>query len=123
MIKIERYENKATIEANQKNAGYNNVCSAYHKAQAYASDTLIFDNFMREDDVAATANELKTQGFAEFIFSSKAGNMYDILALFQENGYRVEGMTKVATDRIDFSAPLNENMPKVMNNALLLIRK
>jgi hypothetical protein len=73
--------------------------------------------------VAATAEELKTQGFAEFVFSSKAGNMYDILALFQENGYRVEGMTKVTTDRIDFSAPLSENMPKVINNALLLVRK
>jgi hypothetical protein len=123
MINIERYENKATIEANKKNAGYENVCRAYHRAQAYASDTLIFDNSIREDDVAATADELKTQGFAEFVFSSKAGNMYDVLALFQENGYQIEEMTTVATDRIDFSAPLNENMPKMTNNALLLVRK
>ncbi|MDR1235796.1 MAG: hypothetical protein LBJ96_02200 [Holosporaceae bacterium] len=123
MINIERYENKTTIEANKKNAGYENVCRAYHKAQAYASDTLIFDNFIREDAVAATADELKIQGVVEFVFSSKAGNMYDILALFQENGYRIKEMTKVATDRIDFSVPLNENMPKVINNALLLVRK
>jgi hypothetical protein len=73
--------------------------------------------------VAATADKLKMQGFAEFVFSSKTSNMYDILALFQENGYQIEGMTKVATDRIDFSAPQNENMPKVTNSALLLIRK
>jgi hypothetical protein len=73
--------------------------------------------------VAATAEELKTQGFAEFVFSSKASNMYDILALFQENGYRIEEMTNVTTDRTDYNAPLSENMPKVIDNALLLVRK
>ncbi|MDR1236083.1 MAG: hypothetical protein LBJ96_03675 [Holosporaceae bacterium] len=48
------------------------------------ADALIFDNSIREDDVAATVEELKTQGFAEFIFSGKASNKYNLLALFQE---------------------------------------
>jgi hypothetical protein len=42
MIKIEKYENKAIIEANKKNAGYENVCSAYHNANYGLANALKF---------------------------------------------------------------------------------
>lgn len=128
MKRIDRYERPdqwAEIEQQGDTdviQGFVNVYRAYLISQQAESDILIFDEMIFDDAVEPLVKELERVGVTEFAYTAKAHNTLDVLALFSVYGFKIQGITQVNSQHIDYFAPPNDNgsQPHRRMNGLLL---
>ncbi|MDR1240282.1 MAG: hypothetical protein LBK29_00150 [Oscillospiraceae bacterium] len=118
MKSIEKFENGTFLENEQKSEAACIVVRAYQTAVKYGSDNLIFGDTLWERNVPEISKILKNEGFDEITITNAGTELMDILACFNEQGYRTVGMTKVKTDKPSFENPDK----KLIVNGIVLIR-
>ena len=118
-VKIEKYERileklhnsgKQWWNVNKDEVNYY-VFSAYCYSKGRNRDLLDISDVLWPEDIPAMIEEMKAEGVAEFTISDSRCNITEILAVFEDNGAKLQGLTRIATGFNNFETDEPEMKP------------
>lgn len=119
MIQIEKYESileqlrkddKPYWDINRDEVNYE-VFSAYCYSKARGHDTINISGSFWGKDIPAMVNAMKAEGVKEFTISDSRCGVAEILAVFEENGAKLTGLTQIKSGSCDFETGQPEIIP------------
>lgn len=118
-VKIEKYERileklhnggKQWWNVNKDEVNYY-VFSAYCDSKGSNRDLLDISGSFWPKEIPAMIEEMKAEGIAEFTISDSRCGITEILAVFEDNGAKLQGLTRIATGFNDFETDEPEMKP------------
>ena len=118
-VKIEKYERileklissgKKWWKVDKDEANYA-VFSAYCDSKGRNRDLLDISDALWAKDIPEMVEEMKAEGITEFTISDSRCNIAEILAVFEDNGAKLQGLTKIPTGFNDFETDEPEMKP------------
>jgi hypothetical protein len=112
VTRIEAYDK--AIESKDFNTYNWTLLNAYHKAVNNGNKLIDFSECIWEHDIEAIANGLDENHIDSFTISSSFSGLPAVLMLFQDKGFRMQGMVKIASDHRDWMTSQPEIVPAVL---------
>ena len=116
MTRIEKYER--AIEERAANLQEYGISSAafwaYRKSQEAENEMIDFSECLWDRDIEGICNDFKEFGIERFTISSTYSGLISTLTIFEANGYKVAGLTKVTANYIDFLTQEKAIVPAIV---------
>lgn len=115
MKKITAFENAIANQVKDIRAeGINPTAFwAYRKSIDAGNDLIDFSEVIWDEDVEPIAETFRTYGITEFTISSTFSGLIATLAAFEKNGYRMDGLTEVNANYIDWMTNERARVPAI----------
>ena len=118
-VRIEKYESileqlrnngKPYWKVNKDEVNYA-VFSAYCDSKARNQDKLDISGSFWGNDIPAMVEAMKAEGVREFTVSDSRCGIAEILAVFEDNGAKLAGLTQINSGSCDFETGQPEMIP------------
>ena len=112
MKKINKIEEVKNKDVRLEDVGINRTFYwAYIRTQETTNEKLDFEDVIWENDVEGIIKNCKEFGLKEITISSRFSSLIDILAVFEKQGAKLVGLTKVTTRFYSCGT----NQPEIIN--------
>ena len=118
-VKIEKYERilEKLISSGKKwwkvseDEANQVIFNAYCDSKGRNRDLLDINGSFWPKEIPAMVDEMKTEGISEFTISDGRCGIAEILAVFEDNGAKLQGLTRIGTGFNDFETDEPEMKP------------
>ncbi|WP_195540552.1 DUF7698 family protein [Eubacterium maltosivorans] len=118
MKTIQLFEDLKTGKTNYKEVKFNStIYTAYQHAKQSGNDLIDFDEVIFEQDVEDIMDFCKENDIKQFTISSTYSSLIETVALFEENGAKLRGLTKTKSYIKDYMT----GKPKMIPAFLMVI--
>ena len=115
MKRIEKYERAIEERATCLEAyGISSAAFwAYRRSQDAENELLDFSECIWEKDIEGICKDLTENGIEEFTISSTFSGLISTIELFEANGFKMNGLTKVNANYTDFMTNTRARIPAI----------
>lgn len=115
--RLEAERRKGNLEALKEAEISNNLYWGYFRAKENGNELIDLYEYILEDQIPALVKQARELGIEEFTISSGFSGLQDTLAIFEEQGVTISGLTKVKTGLTGFGT----DEPKLKNAIIMKI--
>lgn len=115
MKRIETYERAIEEKATSLEARGINAAAfwAYRKSQEAGNEMIDFSECIWDNDIEGICKDFRENGIDEFTISSTFSGLIATLELFEANGFKMSGLTKVNANYTDFMTNTRARIPAI----------
>lgn len=115
MKRIETFEKAMQEDTNLTELGINpTLFRAYLVSKDANRELIDFGDVIWDREVPAICEALRDNDVSEFTISSTFSSLIPTLAVFEENGYRVAGLTKTKPTITGWGAKVPDDLPALL---------